>query len=134
MHHRRVPAYVEEVQKCFKEAHTKASHQFNNEVDKEKRNYDKFTSTVQLMPEDVVLTKADTFQGKRRIEDRWNKVEYEIVCQVANGVPSYEIKDVSSNVKTDHCNGLFLVVTPQGAPTTLCQSKDANIDPTTLLP
>ena len=80
---------------------------------------------------DVVLTKADAFQGKRRIEDWWNKVEYEIVCQVTNGVPLNEMKDVSSNVKMAHCNGLFLVATSQGAPTTLCQSEDANVNPTT---
>ena len=49
--HRWVPAYVEEVQKCFKEGHTEALHQSNNEADRQKRNYDKFTSTEQLMME-----------------------------------------------------------------------------------
>ena len=34
MCHRRVPAYVEDVQKCFKEAHSEAPHQFNNEAKK----------------------------------------------------------------------------------------------------
>ena len=131
MRHRRVPAYIEEVQKHFKEAHTEAQHQSNNKADRQKRNYDKFTSTVQLMLGDVVLTKADAFQGKRKVKDWWNEVEYEVVCQVANGVPSYEIKDMSGNVKTAHHNRLFLVATPQGAPTALCQSKDASIDPTT---
>ena len=119
------------MQKCFKEAHTEAPYQFNNEADKEKRNYDKFTSTVQLMPGDMVLTKTDVFQGKRKIEDWWNEVEYKIVRQVASGVPSYEIKDVSGNVKTVHHNRLFLVATPQGALTTLCQSKDINVNLTT---
>ena len=83
------------------------------------------------MPGDVVLTKADTFQGKRKVKDRWNEVEYKIVCQVANGAPSYEIKDASGNLKVVHHNRLFLVATPQGAPTALCQSEDASIDPTT---
>ena len=131
MHCRWVPAYIEEVQKCFKEAHTEAQHQSNNEADRQKRNYDKFTSTVQLMLGDMVLTKADAFQGKRKVKDRWNKVEYEVVCQVTNGAPSYEIKDASSNVKVAHHNRLFLVATPQGAPTALCQSEDASVDLTT---
>ena len=61
---RRVPAYVEEVQKCFKEAYTEAQYQSNNEADRQKRNYDKFTSKVQLMPGDMALTKANAFQGK----------------------------------------------------------------------
>ena len=130
-HHMQVPAYVEEVQKCFKEGHTEALHQSNNEADRQKRNYDKFTSTVQLMPGDVVWTKANAFQGKRKMEDRWDEVEYEIACQVANGAPSYKTKDSSGKVKMAHCNRLFLVATSQGAPTALCQSEYANVDPTT---
>ena len=51
------------------------------------------------MPGDTVLKKADAFQGKRKVKDWWSEVEYEVICQVANGVPSYEIKDSSGNVK-----------------------------------
>ena len=50
------------------------------------------------------------------MEDQWNKVEYEIVHQVTNGVPPYEMKDVSGNVKTVHHNRLFLVATPKVYP------------------
>ena len=45
----------------------KPQHQSNNEANRQKRNYDKFTSTVQLMLGDVVLTKADAcFKEKGR--------------------------------------------------------------------
>ena len=65
--HRRVPTYVEEVQEHFKEAYAKAQHQSNSEADWQKHNYDKATSTVQLMPGDIVLKKADMyFKGKGR--------------------------------------------------------------------
>ena len=101
---RRVPAYVEEVLACFKEAYTEAQHQSNSEADRQKRNYDRATSTVQLMPGDTVLKKADAFQGKRKVKDWWSEVEYEVICQVANGVPSYEIKDPSGNLQVTHCN------------------------------
>ena len=102
--HCRVPAYVEEVQECFKEVYAEAQHQSNSEGDRQKCNYDKATSTVQLMPGDIVLKKAGEFQGKRKVKDQWSEVEYEVICQVANGVPLYEIKDSSSNVKVTHCN------------------------------
>ena len=59
---------MEEVQKCFKEAYTEAQHQSNSEVNRQKHNYDKSTSTVQLMLGDVVLKKADVFQGKKEGE------------------------------------------------------------------
>ena len=96
----------------FREAYTEAQHQSNSEVDQQKHNYDRATSTVQLMPGDTVPKKADTFQRKRKVKDRWSKVEYKVICQVANGVPSYEIKDASSNLKVAHRNQLFLLATP----------------------
>ena len=98
---------------CFKEAYAEAQHQSNSEADRQKRNYDRATSTVQLMLGDTVLKKADTFQ-------------YELICQVTNGVPSYEIKDLSGNVTITHCNRLFLLATPRGEVTPLCESKDAD--------
>ena len=42
--------------------------------DRQKCNYDKSMSTVQLMPGDVVLKKADAFQGKRKVKDHWSEV------------------------------------------------------------
>ena len=73
-----------------------------------------------------MLKKADVFQGKRKVKDWWSEVEYKVICQVANGVPSYEIKDSSSNVKTANCNRLFLLATPRGEVIPLCESKDAD--------
>ena len=75
---------------------------------------------------DVVWMKANTFQGKRKMNYQWDEVEYKIACQVANGSPSYETKDSSGKVKMPQHNRLFLVATPKGAPTTLCQSGYAN--------
>ena len=108
-----VPTYVEEVLECFKEAYTEAQHQSISEADQQKRNYDRATSTVQLMPGDTVLKKADRFQGKRKVKDRWSEVEHEVICQVTNGVPSYEIKDASGNLQVAHRNRLFLLATPK---------------------
>ena len=121
----RVPTYVDEVLACFKEAYTEAQHQSNSEVDWKKCNYDRATSTVQLMLGDTVLKKADAFQGKGKVKDWWSKVEYEVIHQVTNGVPSYKIKDASGNLKVAHHNWLFLLVTPRGEVMPLCKSKDA---------
>ena len=61
-----------------------------------------------------MLKKADVFQGKMKVKDQWSEVEYKVICQVANGVPSYEIKDASGNLQVAHRNQLFLSATPQG--------------------
>ena len=110
----------------FKEAYTEAQHQLNSEADRQKCNYDRATSTVQLMPGDTVLKKADAFQGKRKVKDQWSEVEYEVIHQVVNGVPSYEIKDTSSNLQVTHHNRLFLLATPQGEVIPLKKNEDAN--------
>ena len=87
-----------------KKAYTEAQHQSNSKADRQKHNYDKPMSTVQLMPGDIVLKKADVFQGKRKVKDHWSEVEYEAIHQVTNGVPLYEIKESSGNVKVANCN------------------------------
>ena len=122
----RVPAYVEEVLAHFKEAYTEAQHQLNSEADQQKCNYDRATSTVQLMPGDTVLKKADAFQGKRKVKDWWSEVEYDVICQVVNCVPLYEIKDASGNLQVAHRNRLFLLATPQGEVMPLNKNEDAD--------
>ena len=62
--------YVEEVRKHFREAYTEAHLKTNNEVEWQKWYYDKATSTMQLMPGDVILMKLDALQGKRKAKDR----------------------------------------------------------------
>ena len=44
-------------------------------------------------------------------------MEYVVVCQVADSVPAYEVKDEAGNIKTIHHNQLFLVATPMEAVT-----------------
>ena len=96
-HH--VPMYVEEVRKCFKDAYIEACLQTNSEVEWQKQYYDRATSTMQLMPGDIILMKLDTFQGKRKVKDRWSEVEYVVTHQVISDMPAYEVKDDGGNIK-----------------------------------
>ena len=59
--------------------------------------------------------KNDAYQGKWKVKDWWSETEYVVVHQVADGIPAYEVKDEAGNVKTVHCNQLFLVATPMEA-------------------
>ena len=101
---RRMPAYVTEVWRRFKEAYAEAHLQMNCEAKKQKCYYNRATSTAQLVPGDVVLMKNDVFQGKQKVKDRWSETEYVVVRQVADGVPAYEVKDEAGSIKTVHCN------------------------------
>ena len=118
-HSRCMPAYVMEVQRCFKEAYAEAHLQTNCEAEKQKHYYDRATSTAQLVPSDVVLMKNYVFQGKQKVKDQWSETEYVVVRQVTDGVPTYEVKDEAGSVKTLHRSWLFLVATPKEAITPL---------------
>ena len=91
VHSHCVPTYVEEVRKHFKEAYAEAHLQTNSGADWRKQYYDRATSTVQLMPGNIVIMKLDAFQGKRKVKDWWSKAEYVVVCQVADDMPPYEV-------------------------------------------
>ena len=91
VHSHHVPDYVEEVRKCFKEAYAEVHLQTNSEADQQKWYYDRATSTMQLMPGDIVLMMLDEFQGKRKVNDRWSEAEYVVVHQVADDVFTYKV-------------------------------------------
>ena len=114
-----VPAYVTDVRRCFKEAYAEAHLQMNCEAAKQKWYYNQVTSTMKLVPGDVALMKNDAYQGKQKVNVRWSETEYVVVCQVTDGIPASEVKDEAGNVKTIHCNQLFLVATPMEAVTPL---------------
>ena len=53
--------------------------------------YDRKKGTVNLKPGDLILVKADAFKGKRKIKDRWEEETWEVVHQIVNDIPSYEV-------------------------------------------
>ena len=92
------------VRRCFKEAFAEVHLQTNCEAEKQKWYYDRTMSTMQLVLGDVVLMKNDVYQGKQKVKDLWSETKYVVVCQVVDGVPTYEVKDETGNIKTVHHN------------------------------
>ena len=43
--------------------------------------------TMDLKPCDLVLVKADTFKGKRKIKDRWEDETCKVVYQIMTDIP-----------------------------------------------
>ena len=64
--------------------------------------------TVGLKPGNLVLVKADAFQGKRKIKDGWEDKHHEVVCQIITDVPSFEVKDQWGHSHTLHCNRILI--------------------------
>ena len=59
------------------------------EACRQKWYYDRKIGTVNLKPGNLVLVKADAFNGRRKIKDRWEEDTWEVVHQIMTDVPSY---------------------------------------------
>ena len=119
---------VEELRKHFKEANTEAHLQTSSKADQQKWYYDRVTSTLQLMPGDIILMKLDAFQGKKKAKDRWSETEYVVICQVTNDIPMYEVRDDGGNVKVTHNNRLFLVASKKDDAMPLGESESISYE------
>ena len=71
---------------------------------------------MDLKPGNLVLVKADAFQGKRKIKDRWEDKPHMVVCQTATDIPSYEVKDQFGQSHILHHSWLLLFTSETGIP------------------
>ena len=74
------------------------------EAQTQKQYYDQKIGTMDLKPDNLVLVKADTFQGKRKIKDRLEDKPHKVVHQIMTDVPSYEVMDQCRQSCILHCN------------------------------
>ena len=71
---------------------------------------------MNLKPGHLVLVKANTFKGKRKIKDRWEEGTWEVVHQIATDVSSYEVMDQCGRLCILYQNWLLLVTSEVGVP------------------
>ena len=69
-----------------------------SEAERQMQYYDRKAKAISLETGDLVLTKVDAHRGKRKVKDRWEEELHEVEHQVAEGVPSYLMK----NQQTGH--------------------------------
>ena len=74
------------------------------EAQRQKWYYVQKIGAVDLRPGNLVLVKADAFQGKRKIKDRWEDEPHEVVHQIMTDIPSYEVMDQCGQSCILHCN------------------------------
>ena len=79
------------------------------EAQRQKQYYDQKIGAIGLKPGNLILVKANAFQGKRKIKDRWGDKPHEVVHQITKVIPSYEKKDQHGNSHVLHCNQLLLI-------------------------
>ena len=87
---KQVDVYVASMRDRLRTALQEAQAQSTAEACQQKQYYDRKIGTVNLKPGNLVLVKADTWKGKRKIKDRWEEETWEVVHQIRADVPSYE--------------------------------------------
>ena len=70
---RKVNTYIASVRDQLRSALREAQAQSTAEMCQQKWYYDRKVGTMNLNPGNLVLVKADTWKGKRKIKDRWNE-------------------------------------------------------------
>ena len=106
------------------------------EVQRQKWYYNQKIGAIGLKSGNLVLVKADAFQGKRKIMDRWEDKLHEVVHQITTDIPLYKVKDQQANSCVLYCNQLLLMASNAGIPLCMgvCQVQDRCISPTPVKP
>ena len=106
------------------------------EGQRQKWYYNWKIGAIGLKPGDLVLDKADTFQGKRKIKDSWEDKPHKVVHQIMTDIPSYEMKDQHGHSHILHFNLLLLIASEADVPLCvgICQVWDGCTSPTPVKP
>ena len=88
---RKVDTYIASVRNRLRSALREAQVQLTAEACQQKQYYDRKVGAVNLKLGNLILVKADAWKGKREIKDQWDEETWEVSCQIAADVPSYEV-------------------------------------------
>ena len=111
-----VDKYIPTVCDWLRATLQEAQAQTMAEAQWQKWYYDWKIGAVDLKPGDLILVKADAFQGKRKIKDRWEDKAHEMVHQIMTDIPSYKVTDQCGQSCVLHHNWLLLVTSETGIP------------------
>ena len=91
---------------------------------------------MDLKPGDLVLVKADVFQGNRKIKDRWEDKPHKVVHQIVTDILSYEVRDQHRQSHILHHNQLLLIMSETGVALCVgvCHVQDRCTSPTPVKP
>ena len=131
-----VDEYVATVCNQLGAALQEAQAQSTAEVQWQKQYYGWKMGTMDLKPDDLVLVKADTFKGERKIKDRWEDKLHKVVHQIMMDIPSYEVTNQHRQSHILHCNWLLLIASETGIPLCVdnCHAWDRWTSPTLVKP
>ena len=100
------------------------------EAQRQKWLYNRKVGAIELRPGDHVLVRLDAFRGQRRkLKNRWGDDLHTVVARVADGIPTYIVKNNrTGKKKVVHRAQLLLWLTDYGEPVR-CNLLDISVMP-----
>ena len=90
--------------------------QSSSEAERQRQYYDCKANAISWEPGDLVLAKANTYIGRRKVKEQWEE-PYEVEHQIAEGIPSYLMKNQQTRcLSILHWNQLLLITPVMGTP------------------
>ena len=110
----------EQLHKAFKEVQAQST----SEAERQREYYDYKANAISLEPYDLILAKTNAYKGRRKMKNQWEEEQYKVECRIAEGIPSYLMKNQQTRCSLVlHWNWLFLITPVMGAP--LCSGIQA---------
>jgi hypothetical protein len=104
------PGYVREVESCLREAYVLVDKLNRKEVDRQKRYYDRKCRAAVLEEGDLVITRKDHREGRKKLVDRWSSKIHRVIRRMGEDSPVYEVEDTETNrTRLLHRNKLLIV-------------------------
>ena len=96
----------------------KGQAQSTSEAERQKQYHDRKANAISLEPDATwSWLKPNAYKGKRKVKDWWEEDPYKVECWVAEGVPSYCVKNQQAGCSwVFHWNWLFLITPTSGTP------------------
>ena len=91
--HQCVDHYIAELREQLQETFKETQVQSTSEEERQKWHCDRKANAISLEPGDLVLAKANAYRGRRKVKDQWEEQMYEVKHQVAEGIPSYLVRN-----------------------------------------
>ena len=91
--HQCVNEYMADLCEQLHEAFKEVQVQSSSETERQRQYYDHQVNAISLEPGNLVLAKANTYKGRRKVKDQWEEEPYESECRIAEGIPSYLMKN-----------------------------------------
>ena len=84
--------------------------QSSSKAERQRQYYDHKANAISLESGDLVLAKADAYKGRRMVKDQWVEEPCKVECRIAEGIPSYVMKNQQTGcLQVLHWNQLLLI-------------------------